>query len=60
MINPRTGAALGLREAALLCLGFGCGILGLAGPVLSVFGRRGEFASSRRIVSRRLETDPQT
>lgn len=62
MISPRSGRTIGLREAALLALGFGCGILGLAGPALILFGRRGRFAADRRTVSRRLDAvaSPQT
>jgi Ca-activated chloride channel family protein len=39
MIRPRMGEGLGLREAALLCLGLGGVWLGLLGPALIVFGR---------------------
>jgi len=39
MIRPRIGEGIGLREAALLCLGLGGGWLGLLGPALILLGR---------------------
>lgn len=48
MVQPRATDALGLRDLALLCMGLGCFALGLAGPALSLFGRRWSFASQRR------------
>lgn len=54
MISPRVSESIGLREAALLALGLGCGTLGLVGPLLVIAGRPGEFAAARRRVSRRF------
>lgn len=59
MISPRNAKDLGLREAALIALGAGAAGLGLVGPALVLLGRRGEFAASRRIVSRRAAARPQ-
>jgi Ca-activated chloride channel family protein len=38
MIAPRVSDAIGLREAALVSLGVGCALVGLAGPLLVLFG----------------------
>ena len=38
MIAPRVSDAIGLREAGLLSLGVGCALVGLAGPLLILFG----------------------
>lgn len=38
MIAPRVSDAIGVREAGLLALGIGCALVGLAGPLLILFG----------------------
>lgn len=54
MISPRVSNLIGLREAGLIALGVGCGLLGLIGPALMLFGLRGAYRKDRRAVSRRL------
>lgn len=50
MMTPRTGSSLGLREAALIAIGTGAGMVGLIGPALMLFGTPAEFARQRRRV----------
>ncbi len=40
MIRPRIAEGIGLREAALLCVGLGGCWLGLLGPALNLLGRK--------------------
>jgi Ca-activated chloride channel family protein len=52
MIAPRPGDALGLREAALVCVGIGGACLGLVGPLLILFGApRSHLRATRREAS---------
>jgi len=48
MISPNPGDALGLREAALVALGAGSGVVGLLGPALMLAGLRRSYVRDRR------------
>jgi hypothetical protein len=52
MIAPRLSDGIGEREAALVALGSGVGVLSLVGPVLMLAGRPGAFSASRRRIAR--------
>lgn len=54
MIQPRMTDGIGLRDVALAATGVGCGVLGLAGPALMMFGRPRLFARARREVGERV------
>ncbi|MFO0826809.1 MAG: hypothetical protein U0572_01560 [Phycisphaerales bacterium] len=51
MIEPRVGGAMNSRDLALWCAGAGAFTLALAGPMLSLFGRRRSFVVARRSVA---------
>lgn len=48
MSTPDAGLGIGLREAALVCVGVGGGLVGLAGPGLMLFGLKRGVARERR------------
>ncbi|MFO0962581.1 MAG: vWA domain-containing protein [Phycisphaerales bacterium] len=46
MVSPRVSETLSLREAGLVAVGLGCGILGLLGPALLVLGVPRAYAAA--------------
>jgi len=56
MIAPRVSDAIGLREAGLLALGVGCALVGLAGPLLILFGAPRAYL--RAVATPDSETSP--
>ena len=48
MVAPRVSDAIGLREAALVSLAVGCSIVGLAGPMLILFGAPAPYRRALR------------
>lgn len=48
MISPRVSDAIGLREAGLVALGFGCSACALLTPALMLAGRRRAFGTAPR------------
>ena len=48
MIKPRVTDAIGLRELAFAAIGAGATVLALAGPALSLFGRRSKHVRAVR------------
>jgi hypothetical protein len=57
MMSPRSGSLMGLREAALVALGVGSGILGLAGPMLMWLGTPRAVSRQRANVRARFAAD---
>jgi Ca-activated chloride channel family protein len=57
MIQPRMTDGIGLRDVALAATGIGCGVLGLTGPALMLFGRPGVYAKARRDVGNRTNSN---
>jgi len=55
MITPNAGGLIGLREAGILALGVGAGVLGLVGPALMLMGLRGAHRRDRRAADARAD-----
>ncbi|MBI1190377.1 MAG: VWA domain-containing protein [Tepidisphaera sp.] len=59
MSTPDAGLGIGLREAALVCVGVGGGLVGLTGPALLVLGLKRSVVRERegaRVRAKRVES----